>query len=345
MSTDRQRCDQGERAGNAPFDRLITDGAGGDAPADDAVVANEIWSQPDSIEVRVYGPNDFKVASASTVWAVDGLLRGIFRLSPPQGRYGVVGWGDREPRQVVDPVRIAVAPDVGVFAFDDSTRMVDLFTPDGVHIRGFEAGFRPSVMEITRDPLKLTFAIASRANDSVPRLVVIQTDLMGSGRDTLLGPANGPRTLAGVPAIPGQISIAPAKSGLWIWPRTVSDTLFEVSSGSRHRRLVLRPEDANAVGILSDLPEGIVWAVAPTDSTGFRYSAYDVSGSGVIQGEEVYLGERVTPDGFTPHAALAGAVFGWKRPEQGQGNLAASFDMYLERLRAQAGRSGSRSRP
>jgi len=297
--------------------------------------AVEIWAHPDTVGIEVYSPLDFKAASRSVAWAIDGVARGVMRYEPAEGKHGVFGFQDRPPAQVVSPARLAVAENNGLFVFDDSTGMVDLYSPGGQHLRGFDPGLRPSILEVSLHPLRLTYGVRAFAGDSIPTLAIIQTDFRGENPDTLLSPYVGPETLREAPAIRGSLVSAPSVGGLWVFSRTALDTLFEVSSAASPRKLVLPETDSLRVGILADNQQEILWVVEPRPTGGLGYEAYDISGpgeDGVIDGAAAYLGFRTTPLYFVARVAFDGSVSGWSRGERGV-FAPKGFDMRIGELR------------
>jgi len=300
--------------------------------------AVEIWAHPDSLGIEVYDPMDFKAASRTVVWAIDRIARGVMRYEPAENEYGVFGFLDRPPEQVVSPARLAVAENTGLFVFDDSTGMVDLYSPGGQHLRGFDPGLRPSILEVSRRPLRLTYGVRAFTDDSIPTLAIIQTDFRGENPDTLLSPEVGPETLRDAPAIRGGLVSTPSIGGLWIFSRTALDTVFEVSGSGAQRKLVLPESDSMRVGVLADLQQEILWVIEPKPTGGLGYEAYDISGpgdDGIIDGAAAYMGFRTTPFSFVAKAAFDGSVSGWWRAERGV--LAPKgFDMRIDELRAGA---------
>ncbi len=299
------------------------------------VEAVEIWAHPDTLGINVYDPIDFKAASRTVVWAIDRIAGGVMRYEPAEGEHGVFGFMERPPEQVVSPARLAVAENTGLFVFDDSTGMVDLYSPGGQHLRGFDPGLRPSILEVSRRPLRLTYGVRAFADDSIPTLAIIQTDFRGENPDTLLSPDVGPQTLRGAPAIRGGLVATPSNGGLWVFSRVALDTVFEVSGSGPQRKLVFPESDSMRVGVLADLQQEILWVVEPRLTGGLGYEAYDISGpgdDGIIDGAAAYLGFRTTPPSFVAKVAFDGSVSGWSRGERGI--LAPKgFDMRIEELR------------
>jgi len=297
--------------------------------------AVEIWAHPDSVGIAVHAPLDFKAASRSVVWAIDGVAGGVMRYKPAEGEHGVFGFMDRPPEQVVSPARLAVAENTGLFVFDDSTGMVDLYSPGGQHLRGFDPGLRPSILEVSLRPLRLTYGVRAFTDDSIPTLAIIQTDFLGQNPDTLLSPDVGPETLRDAPAVRGSLVSTPSVSGLWVFSKTASDTVFEVSGAGSQRKLVFPETDTMRVGVLADLQQEILWVVEPRPTGGLGYEAYDISGpgdDGIIDGAAAYLGLRTTPLFFVAKVAFDGSVSGWWRGER-RALAPKGYDMRIEELR------------
>jgi hypothetical protein len=311
----------------------------GQSPTPDTdIAAVEIWAHPDSLGIEVYAPLDFKAAGRDVVWAIDRIARGVMRYEPSVGEHGVFGFQERPPAEVVSPARLAVAENTGIFVFDDSTGTVGLYSPGGQFLRGFDPGLRPSIFEVSRHPLLLTYGVRTFADDSIPTLTIIQTDFLGQDPDTLLSPDVGPETLRDAPAVRGNLVSTPAKSGLWIFSRTASDTVFELAGTGPERRLVLPEADTLRAGMLADLQQEILWVVSPRPTGGLEYEAYDLSGEavdGIIDGSRAYLGARTTPVSFTGQVAFDGSVSGWWRGDRGVYSP-RGYDMRVEELRAAA---------
>ena len=301
--------------------------------------AVEIWAHPDTLGIDVYAPLDFKAASREVVWAIDRVAGGVMRYQPSKGEHGIFGMLENPPAQVVAPARLAIAENTGVFVFDDSTGMVDMFTPGGQFVRGFEPGLRPSILEVSRRPLRLTYGVRTfSGSDSIPTLSVIQTDFLGQNPDTLLSPETGPELLRSTPAVGGRIAATQGISGLWVFAKAASDTVFEISARGPGRRLVLPEADTIRAGVLADLEQEILWIASPRPRGGIEYEAYDISGEGVdglIDGREAYLGVRTTPLGFLARVAYDGSVSGWWRGERSV-YAPRGFDMRIEELREDA---------
>ncbi len=317
--------------------------------SDEAAV--EIWAHPDTLGIDVYAPLDLKASSRTVVWGIDGVARGIMRYQPSQGESGVFGFQERPPVEVVSPARLAVAENTGVFVFDDSTGMLDLYSPGGQHLRGFDPDLRPSILEISRRPLRLTYGVRAFGEDTIPTLAVIQTNFLGQDPDTLLSPAVGPESLRQAPAVRGSLVATPSMSGLWLFARAMSDTVFEVSGVGPSRKLVLPETDTLRVGVIGDLQQQILWVVTPRPTGGLDYEAYDISDSGdgaeIIDGATAYLGARSTPQYFSAKVAFDGTVAGWWRSERGV-FAPRGYDMRIDDLRtgavqAREGRSARRA--
>ena len=312
-----------------------TERTGEPATPETDIEAVELWAHPDTLGIDVYAPLDFKAASRSVVWAIDGIARGIMRYEPSVGEYGVFGFLDRPPAEVVSPARLAIAENTGIFVFDDSTGMVDLYSLDGQHLRGFDPGTRPSILEVSRRPLLLTYGVRTFADDAMPTLTVIQTDFLGRNADTLLAPDVGPEALRKAPAVRGNLVSTPAMGGLWVFSRTASDTVFELTGVGPRRRLVLPETDTLRAGVLADLQQEILWVVSPRPAGGLEYEAYDLStesADGIIDGAQAYLGARITPLLFTGQFAFDGSVSGWWHGDRGVYSP-RGFDMRIDELR------------
>jgi len=304
---------------------------------DDAAV--EILAHPDTLGIDVYAPLDLKASSRTVVWGIDGVARGIMRYEPSKGMSGVFGFQERPPVEVVSPARLAIAENTGVFVFDDSTDMVDLYSPGGQHLRGFDPDLRPSIFEISRHPLRLTYGVRTFGEDTIPTLTVIQTDFLGQDPDTLLSPDAGPESLRQAPAIRGNLVATPSMSGLWLFVKAMSDTVFEVSGVGPSRKLVLPETDTLRAGVIADLQQQILWVVTPRPAGGLDYEGYDISDSGdgdeIIDGASNYLGIRSTPLNFAARVAFDGTVSGWWRSDRGV-FAPRGYDMRIDDLRADA---------
>ena len=300
--------------------------------------AVQIWVHPETLSPAVRMPIDFKAESREVAWGLGAAASSVLRYEPSAGESGAFGLGDDPPVEVIRPARLAVAQNVGVFVFDDSTGMLDLFSPSGQHLRGFDPGLRPSILEVALRPLGLTFGVLTAADANTPTLTVVQTDFRGLGTDTLLSAGVGPESLRGAAAVAGELVAAPALSGLWVFARAMSDTVFEVSGAGPSRKLVLPETDPFRAGVLADLQQEVLWVVAPRPTGGLGYEAYDISGAGddgIIDGAGAYLGFRTTPPSFTAKAAFDGTVSGWWRGERGV-FVPKGYDMRIEDLRLRA---------
>jgi hypothetical protein len=305
--------------------------------SDEAAV--EIWAHPDTLGIDVYAPLDLKASSRTVVWGIDGVARGIMRYQPSKGESGVFGFQERPPVEVVSPARLAIAENTGVFVFDDSTGMLDLYSPGGQHVRGFDPDLRPSILEISRHPLRLTYGVRAFGEDTIPTLAVIQTNFLGQDPDTLLSPDVGPESLRQEPAVRGSLVATPSMSGLWLFAKAMTDTVFEVSGVGPSRKLVLPETDTLRVGVIGDLQQQILWVVTPRPTGGLDYEAYDISDSGdgaeIIDGATAYLGARSTPQYFSAKVAFDGTVSGWWRSERGV-FAPRGYDMRIDDLRTGA---------
>lgn len=315
------------------LERGETDGGG---ESEDAAV--QIWAHPDTLGLAVYTPLDFDLASRNVVWAIDRFAGVVLRYDPSKGEHGVIGLQERPPAEIVRPARLAVAQE-GIFVFDDSTEMIDLYAPGGQHLRGFDPGLRPSILEVSQNPLRLTYGVRTfTGSDTIPTLSIIQSDFLGRSLDTLLSPAVGPASLRNEPALRRNVVVTPAASGLWVFARSMSDTVFEVSSSDRSRKLALPETDSMRVGVIADLQQEILWVVSPRPMGGLDYEAFDVSGEGtdgIIDGRAAYLGARTTPGGFSARVAYDGVVSGWSVGER-RIYAPEGFDMRIEELRGTA---------
>jgi hypothetical protein len=302
-------------------------------PVVDGDEAVEIWAYADTVGVRVYTPLDLKSAGRDVAWGVDGISGTVIRYEASEGTSGVIGLRDSPPAQIVKPARLAVGEVEGIFVYDDSTGMVDLYSPGGQHLRGFDPGLRPSILEISHRPLRLTYGVRTFGTDSIPTLSVIQTDFRGASPDTLLSPDAGPESLRDAPAVRTQLVSTPATGGLWIFAAAISDTVFEVAGSGSSRKLVLPEADTLRSGILADLQQEILWVAVPRPEGGLYYEAYDISGDAdTIDGAQVYLGVRTTPEFFIPTSAYDGTVTGWWRSPNAV-HAPRAYDMRIDALR------------
>jgi hypothetical protein len=308
--------------------------------ADDEAV--EIWAHPDTVGMPVYAPLDLKAASRTVVWAIDRTVRGVMRYDPSGEPPGIFGLLDYPPAEVVMPGRLAVSANTGIFVFDESTGMLDQYSPAGQHLRGFDPGLRPSILEVAQRSLRLTYGVRVFSNDTIPTLAVIQTDFLGRNADTLLSRNVGPESLRHAPAVRNQLVSTVAANGLWIFSKTIADTVFEVSGVGPSRKLALPETDSLRAGVLADLQQEILWIVTPRPTGGLDYEAYDISGGGdedIIDGAQAYLGARTTPLNFSAKAAFNGSVSGWWHGERGL-YAPRGYDMRIDDLRE--GAAGAR---
>jgi hypothetical protein len=128
-------------------------------------------------------------------------------------------------------------------------------------------------------------------------------------------------------------------SGLWLFAKAMSDTVFEVSGVGPSRKLVLPETDTLRAGVIADLQQQILWVVTPRPTGGLDYEGYDISDSGdgaeIIDGASAYLGARATPQYFSAKVAFDGTVSGWWRSERGV-FAPRGYDMRIDDLRAGA---------
>jgi len=321
-----------------------TEKRGQESVSQGAVVeAVEIWAHPDTVGIPVYVPLDLKAESRTKVWAIDGQARGVMSYEPSRGKSGVFGFQEASPAEVVMPARLAISEGAAIFVFDESTGMLDQYSLDGQHVRGFDPGLRPSILEVARQPLRITYGVRAVADDTIPTLSVIQTDFLGRNADTLLSPNVGPESLRATRAVGGRLISTPAIGGLWVFAKAISDTVFEVSGAGPSRKLALPETDSLRAGVLADLQQEILWIVTPQPTGGLTYEAYDISGDGVdgiIDGGQAYLGTRTTPLYFSAKVAFDGSVSGWWRAERGGSFAPKGYDMRIDDLRE--GAAGAR---
>ena len=285
-------------------------------PEESWTEARSFWCQSDTICVPVSRPTDSKAIDRSSMWVADPYSKAVFIFSPGQGTYRAIGADDREPLQIQVPAKLALSPEYGVAVFDAQTGSVDLFTPTGEFIRGFELGFTPSVMEFSTGPVGYTFATTENSLEG-SRILIIRTDLSGGGRDTLLSADTGPEELR--TALPAQALIAPSEQGMWVWSKSTPGTVFEVAPQSS-RTIEIRPEDHSAIGLFSDPARDILWLAHVVEGSG-TYAAYDTR-PGI---ESPFLGTRTTTGAFTPRVIHDGIVMGWLPGRRGI--LAGAFDL------------------
>lgn len=295
--------------------------------------ATPLWVQSDDSRIDILLPLDVKPESRSAAWIVEGSTGGVYRFSPPVADYRAMGAMDLPPEEIENPARMAFSPEYGLFVYDEDTRRVQLFTPDGIPIRDFAPGFPVSRLEITVRPIGLALAGVAMS-DSLPRVKVIRTDLRGLAPDTLLFPgSHGPESLWSAIALGGELALDAADGGLWALARVVPDTAYEVAGTAGDRKRALRPEDRGAFGILTDLERRILWVIRldPEAEGTLRYAAYDLDAPGTAGPGAAFLGERTTPPGFQPRAAADGVVIGIRTDRTGQ--KLAAYDMKVPRNR------------
>ncbi len=291
--------------------------------------AVELWAEADSAPLPTSHSLDMKAESPTVVWLADRVTGGIFRIDPPGRDYRLMGAVDNPPEEIQRPLRVAVSPEHGVFVFDLITRRVDQFTPDGTPVHSFEPGFIPSRMDVVQRPIGLQFAVVNSVRaDSMPRLVIIRTDLRGDQPDTLLFSGTyGPEALWSAIAEPGHLALDAGAAGMWAWARVAADTVFEVTPGSSARKRVLRLQDQDPLGILVDSEREILWVVSPDEEDRRRYAAYDIRSPGLSGPEDSYLGERTTT-GFDPKLAKDGVLIG-RVQSVSSGMKLAAYDMLV----------------
>jgi hypothetical protein len=291
--------------------------------------AVQLWAESDSAPLPTLRTADMKAESRSVVWLAAQVAGGVFRIDPTRRDYRSMGMADNPPAEIERPLRVAVSQEHGLFVFDLISRRVDQFTLDGTPLRSFEPGFVPSRMDVVRRPIGMQFVVvdADRA-DSIPRLVVVRSDLTGEQPDTVLFPgAYGPETLWSATAEPGQLAIDASSTGLWAWAGIAADTAFEVTPASSARKRPLRLQDQDPLGILVDGEREILWVVSLDGEDRIRYAAYDIRAPGLVGTEDSYLGERTTT-GFDPKLAKDGVVIGRVQSSGFRTKLAA-YDMLV----------------
>ena len=289
--------------------------------------ATPLWVQSDDNRIDILVPLDVKPESRNAAWIVEGSTGGVYRFSPPSADYRAMGALDFPPAEIENPARMAFSPEYGLFVYDQDSRRIQLLTPDGTPIRDFAPGFPVSRLELTTRPIGLAMAGVAMP-DSLPRLKVIRTDLRGLSPDTLLFPgSHGPESLWRAVALGGEVALDAADGGMWVLARAVPDTVFELAGARGGRKRTLRPDDATAFGILTDLERRLLWVVRlDSESEGaIRYSAYELDAPGTEGADAAYLGERTTPPGFQPRAATDGVVIGIRMDRDGQ--KLAAYDM------------------
>jgi len=275
------------------------------------LAATPYWAQPDTILVPVVTPTDAKAMSRSSMWVADPEAKAVFVFAPGERRYVALGVDDREPTQIVLPAKLAVSADLGVAVYDLQTRSVDMFTPGGDFLRGFEIEFIPAVMEFTTNPIGYIFAIAASDDDGQSHVLIIQTDMLGVSRDTLLSADTGPSALRGALASAGETLITASGEGLWVWSKAVPDSVYEVAARSA-RVTPVRTEDHAAVGLMGDPAIDMLWFARAQPGLA-RFSAYDTR----VGVESAYLGTRTVESEFSPRLIYEGILMGWARGQQG----------------------------
>jgi len=305
------------------------DGADGESGFALQAEAVELWAESDSAPLLISRSVDMKAESPTVVWLADRVAKAVFRIDATRLDYRLMGAADNPPAEIEQPVRVAVSPEHGVFVFDWSSRRVDQFTPDGTPVHSFEPAFIPFRMDVVQQPIGMQFALVNNdRSDSIPRLVIIRTDLRGEQPDTVLFPGTyGPEALWSATAEPGHLALDADATGMWAWARVATDTAFEVTPASIARKRVLRPQDQNPLGILVDSEREILWVVSLGEENRLRYAAYDTRSQGLVGPEDSYLGERTTT-GFRPKLAKNGVVIGLVQSIGSQTKLAA-YDMLV----------------
>ena len=289
--------------------------------------ATPLWVQADESRIDILLPLDVKPESRNAAWIVEGASGGVYRFSPPAADYRAMGALDLPPEEIESPARLAFSAAYGLFVYDKDREEIQLFTPEGTLVREFKPGFTVSRLELTTQPIGLAMAGVSVA-DSLPRLKVIRTDLRGHSPDTLLFPgSHGPVAMWSAVAQGGEVALDAADGGMWALARAVPDTVFELAGPEGGRKRLLRPDDAMGFGILTDLARRILWVVRfdPESEGAIRYAGYDLDAPGTAGPETAFLGERTTPPGFQPRAALDGVVIGVLKDYEGQ--KLAAYDM------------------
>ena len=287
-----------------------------EGPAESWTEASQFWLQSDTLFIPVARPTDAKAMDRASMWVADPYSRAVFLYTPQRGSYRAIGADDREPLQIQRPAKLAVSARYGLAVYDADTGSVDLFTPTGEFIRGFELGFAPSVMEFSEGPVGYTFATTRNTLEGA-RILIVRTDIRGGARDTLLSTDTGIEQLR--TALPAQTLMASSGQGMWVWSKSVADTVFEVAPQSS-RTLEIRPEDQTAIGMFSDPSRDMLWLAHVVEGSG-TYSAYDTR-PGV---ESPYLGSRTTTGLFSPRVVHDGILMGWTNGRHGL--VAASYDL------------------
>ncbi|MEN8145813.1 MAG: hypothetical protein ABFS14_12790 [Gemmatimonadota bacterium] len=319
----------------------LSAGACGDKAASDAAPASlpavELYAQ-EALSSLPFRPVDVKAVSHDVMWLADEANRVVMRLDTPSDRYEMFGLKDDPPVEVVNPARIAVRPDIGVMTYDLDSGRLELFTPGGNHLRTSQVNFKPSFMDFVDAPIGLVFAAAEANDEGGANLLILRSNVPVTGLDTLLSASHGPEVLRGASLNTSKTSVVASERGVWVWSDVRPDTLYEITGQAGERRLEIQSDDWQPAGVLADKQRGIVWMVT-ADTSGIRYSAYDVSGQGLLTGDR-YLGRRTTRPGFTPQATFDGAVLGWKHSPQIP-FLAAAYDMLVDELPSRTAEEGT----
>lgn len=295
--------------------------------------AVQLWVESDSTPLPTSQTSDIEAESRTAVWLTDRITGGVFRVDPTRLDYRMMGSADHPPDEIVRPWRLAISPEYGLFVFDLSTHRVDQFTPDGTPVQGFEPGFLPSRMNVVEGPIALQFAVVESGRpDSIPRLVVIRTELTGTNPDTVLSPgAHGPEALWNAAAEPGYLALDAGARGLWAWARVAADTVFEITAYSDGRKRLLRQQDQDPLGVLVDSERQILWIVSRGEGNRRRFAAYDIRAPGLAGPEDSFLGERTTT-GFDPKVAVDGVIVG-RVASVRSGTKLAAYDMLVPLVR------------
>ena len=325
--------------------------SGADQPAGIQVLrARGLW-QVAPLRLLVVTPTDMRVSSRNRVWVADTTHNVVFRINPPADEFLRFGFKQEPPVELVRPQRLAVHPMLGIFVYDAGTGQVDLYSEDAVHLRGFPLEFEPELMSVADRPFGLVFGVVDPVGDDEYTLRIIRTGIDGEGRDTLLGPADGPPALRDLATPIGDVFVAPSRAGFWVWARSTPDTVFEVAPLDQGRRVVLEPEHREVVGLMNDRQEGILWVMA-ADSTGIAFHAYD-HGSPRPDGSVPFVATRIVPATVLPFDAGDGILIAWAQTTGGE-YLTRAYDMKLDSIPARRApgasvedsvRPGSWSRP
>ncbi len=270
-----------------------------------------------------------KVVSHDVMWLADQANRVVMRLDTSADRYEMFGLKDDPPAEVVNPARIAMRPDIGVMTYDLDSDRLELFTPGGNHLRTSRVDFKPAFMDFVDGPIGLVFAASETNDEGGVNLLIVRSNVPVTRLDTLVSAEDGPEVLRGASVNESKTALVASERGVWVWSDVRPDTLYEITGQDGERRIEILRDDWQPAGVLADKQRGIIWMVT-ADTSGIRYSAYDVAGEGSLTGDR-YLGQRTTERGFTPQAAYDGAVLGWNHSPQAA-FLAASYDMLVDEL-------------